>query len=674
MKRVHISLLVLLGLFLAIGTQSQNMQLIDSLRKNLVPAVGEVRFKVLLNLAWEYRFAHPDSTIFFAQQAYDHGKSIGVKKDLATALNYIAIAHNYNGNRVAALDYHRKAIEVASEQLDSSAVAHAYNSIGRVYFEQGMMQRSVDYYVAAQKIFEDINDLSGMAYVYQSLGNLYRVQKDFKNTRDFYSRALALREKLGNKRNIMAGNVLLGRVYQDENQLDQAVDLFQKGYAIGRELGDEIQVAEIEIFLGQIYLKRGKLDVAESYCKEAYTSVQKVNNIRMLPWVNITLGEIYLAQQKDQKALECFNTALRASTSVKDAVSQRDSYYWLWKVAEKLKNKSQAMSYQNSFLIMRDSTSSLDLAREVDRLQFQLKMEKRDRENEVLKSAEVSNAALIKQQRLQNLVLIVAVVAVLAIVIILWINNKRRRKVNEKLALQNVEIRIRNNQLADLHNEKDTLMNIMVHDLKAPLNNIKGLTSLVAMDGTVNKDQEYYLKLISDATMSGLEMITDVLDAYSIESGDTISQDEIDIQDFLTHRVNAFRKTASEKNVAVNAQTDQIHLRTDKGYLSRILDNLISNAIKFSPSGTAVTVHAGIENGEIRFSIRDQGPGFSDNDKKHLFKKFKKLSARPTAGESSNGLGLAIVKILVDRLGGNIELISAQGEGSEFVIKLPVNN
>ena len=674
MKRVRISILLILWLFLAYDAGAQNLHLIDSLKDRLTPVQDEVRFKLLLNIAWEFRFAHPDSTIFYGQKAYELGKSINVKKDLATALNYIAIAHNYNGNRVAALDYHRKAIEVASEQLDSSAVAHAYNSIGRVYFEQGMMQRSVDYYVGAQKIFENINDMSGMAYVYQSLGNLYRVQKDFKNTLDFYTRALALREKLGNKRNIMAANVLLGRVYQDQGQLEKAIEFFQKGYAIGRELGDEIQVAEIEIFLSQVYLKRGKLDVAESYCQQAYKSVEKVKNIRMLPWVNITMGEIYIAQNKDQKALDYFNTALKSATAVKDAVSLRDSYFWLWKVAEKMKNKSLAISYHNSFLIMRDSTSSLDLAREVDRLQFQLKMEKTDRENEALKAAELSNAALIKQQRLQNLMLIIAVVAVLAIVIILWITNKRRRKINEKLALQNVEIRIRNHQLADLHNEKDTLMNIMVHDLKAPLNNIKGLTSLVAMDGAVNKDQQYYLKLINDATMSGLEMITDVLDAYSVESGDTISQDEIDVQDFLTHRVNAFRKTASEKNVAVSADTEQIQLRTDKGYLSRILDNLISNAIKFSPAGTAVTVQAGRENGHVWFSIRDQGPGFSENDKKHLFKKFKKLSARPTAGESSNGLGLAIVKILVDRLGGNIELISTQGQGSEFVIKLPHQN
>ena len=118
-------------------------------------------------------------------------------------------------------------------------------------------------------------------------------------------------------------------------------------------------------------------------------------------------------------------------------------------------------------------------------------------------------------------------------------------------------------------------------------------------------------------------------------------------------------------------QAENINMNTDKSYLSRILDNLISNAIKFSPHGTSMKVEASLENGGIRFSVRDQGPGFSEADKKDLFKKFKKLSARPTGGESSNGLGLAIVKILVDRLGGKIQLNSAQGQGSEFIITIP---
>jgi signal transduction histidine kinase len=101
------------------------------------------------------------------------------------------------------------------------------------------------------------------------------------------------------------------------------------------------------------------------------------------------------------------------------------------------------------------------------------------------------------------------------------------------------------------------------------------------------------------------------------------------------------------------------------------VDNLLSNAIKFSEHQSKIAIQASIENERAIISIRDSGPGFSDEDKQFLFQRFKKLSARPTGGESSNGLGLAIVKTLVDRLHGEIELKSALGEGAEFIVTIP---
>ena len=113
-------------------------------------------------------------------------------------------------------------------------------------------------------------------------------------------------------------------------------------------------------------------------------------------------------------------------------------------------------------------------------------------------------------------------------------------------------------------------------------------------------------------------------------------------------------------------------LTSDKDSLLRILDNLISNAIKFSPAGKSITLKAVREDTLVRIFVIDQGPGFSEEDKKELFKKFKRLSAQPTGGESSTGLGLAIVKHLVRQLGGEIKLVSGPDSGATFEIILPV--
>jgi signal transduction histidine kinase len=650
---------------------SQNNEIIDSLKRILPPNENEQRYHILNAIAWEYRFAFPDSTIKYAQAAFKLGEELGLKKDLARPLNYMGIAYNYRGDRLLSIGFHKQAIELATKQNDSSQLAHANNSIGRVYYEQGMVQQSVDFYMAAQKTFENINDSSGIAYVYQSLGNLYRTQGDFKTAKEFYSKALAIRQKLGNLRDIMAATVLIGRLYQDHGQLDESNKYFLEATVLCKEIGDAILLAEIEILLSQNYLKQNKISEAEAIGLKAYQKVSEVKNVRMLPLATLTLGQIYLAKNQVNEARTFFLRALDVANPMRDAVSQRDAYYWLWKVAERSGKKSEAVDYQNKFLIMRDSTNSLELARQVDQLQFQLQMEKRQRENEQLKAVETKNEALIRQQRLENLVLIIAAFAGVTIMIVQRINDRKTKKINLQLAQTNQEIIKRNQQLSDLNNEKDTLMNIVVHDLKAPLNNIKGLSTLLELDGTLNQDQGKYLKMIKDSTQTGLEMITDLLDAHAIESGAEPALENINIKEFLENQLKAFSQAARAKEISIQLEVQDFQATTDKEYLSRILDNLVSNAIKFSPKQSVVLVKSYAESGNYYLCIKDHGQGFSEADKQNLYQKFKKLSARPTAGESSNGLGLAIVKILVDRLGGTISLESEPGSGSEFIVRVP---
>jgi signal transduction histidine kinase len=190
---------------------------------------------------------------------------------------------------------------------------------------------------------------------------------------------------------------------------------------------------------------------------------------------------------------------------------------------------------------------------------------------------------------------------------------------------------------------------------------------------SMDDEQRKYLSLIKDSTRSGIELIIDLLDVNSLEVNREPNFSIFDLNPFLTERVHTFRQHALAKQINIKFESETKDLVfLDKEYLSRILDNLLSNAIKFSPKGTLIVIKLGERDGFFYISIKDQGPGFTEEDKKHLFQKFKKLTARPTAGESSNGLGLAIVKTLVDRLEGKIELTTEIGQGSEFFIQFPM--
>jgi signal transduction histidine kinase len=667
---------------------AQNLQLIDSLRFQLRAAEAQRRFDLLNDLAWEYRWAYPDSTIHYAKQASALGAVLNLSKSLAEPINFMGVAQNYKGNRLMAFEHYDQALTISMDQRDSLQIAHSNNNLGRLFFEQGLLARSYAYFVKALSIFEAINDPTGLAYTYQSLANLYKTQRDYIKAEHNYLRANKIRLDLRNTRDIMSAYLQTARLYEETKQSDKALMYLTKADSAGLVINDEINLAEIKTFIAEHYLNEDSLDKAESMCQEGLKVIQAKNIVRMLPQAYLTLGQIKLKKNELVSAQDYFSQALSISAATNDLDPKMRSYYQLWKLSEKSNDRSGELENMNRYLILRDSVKDLDLARQVERLQFEIEIERKERENELLKVNQAKTAITVEQQKLQNITLIVIVGFISILSFIQWRNSKKRREVNETLEQQNRFIQNQrreivdqneklsrhNSQLSDLNHEKDTLMSIVAHDLKSPLNSIKGVADLMGLEGGLTEDQKKYVSMTKEATQAGLYLIKDLLDVHMLEENVIPNYSTFDVSDFLLKKVNGFQPSADAKNIHLSItriENEEVYLDAD--YLSRIIDNLITNAIKFSNRDSTIEVAAGRAGNTIWISIKDQGLGFSEKDKADLFQKFKRLSSKPTGGETSNGLGLAIVKTLVDRLKGTIELRSEKGQGSEFVIHLPVS-
>jgi signal transduction histidine kinase len=672
--------------FQTLTVNGQNLQLIDSIRAKLAVSENAERFDLLNNLAWEYRWAYPDSTIIYAKQAYKLGRRLALNTGLARSLNFMGVAYNYKGNRLDAYESYDSALKVASVQHDSTQIAYSNNNIGRLLFEQGLLSRSYQYFVNALAIFRAINDSSGLAYTYQSLANIYKSQKDYPKAEANYIKAYRIRLTLKNTRDIMSALIQVGRLYQEDGEHEKALRFFSLADSAGRKTHDAISLAEIKTYTAQSYLSQGLLREAEAMCAEGLNYILGKQNMRILPHAYITMGQIQFEKKDLINAKHFFVLALNVSAGMKDLSSKMESHYFLWKVSEKENKIYEILKNQNAYLILKDSIKDLDLTRQVERLHFELDIQRKEQENELLKLKEAKNEAIIEQQKYQNygLIAIVSFVSVLGIV--QWINSAKHKLNNEMLEKQNDEIQKqrseiirqnkklskRNTQLSELNHEKDTLMSIVAHDLKSPLNRLNGLVNLMELEEDLGKEKGEYIKMLKDATHTGLDLINDLLDVHMLEENVKPNYSKFDISLFLLDKVKEFNTQAEAKNIFLSITKVQNEVvRLDADYLSRIMDNLISNAIKFSNGNSIVEIAALKENDRILISVKDEGPGFSEADRELLFQKFKKLSARPTAGETSNGLGLAIVKILVERLNGQVNLISEPGKGSEFLISLP---
>ncbi|MEP6671228.1 MAG: HAMP domain-containing sensor histidine kinase [Chthoniobacter sp.] len=239
-----------------------------------------------------------------------------------------------------------------------------------------------------------------------------------------------------------------------------------------------------------------------------------------------------------------------------------------------------------------------------------------------------------------------------------------------RLRLSMDELAASNEELAHLNNEKTEFLGMAAHDLRNPLTAIIGNADLLQME--MRGEAAESGREISKAGRRMLELITDLLDANAIEAGRYASQVE-------PHDLRAL-VVAGRQNHAAAAErkqsTLQLHdgpacwAQVDRKAVLQIVDNLVSNALKYSPPGSVIALTVQALDEEVEFAVRDQGPGISAEDQKKLFQKHTRLSARPTGGESSVGLGLSIVKRLAEAMGGSVTCESTMGAGATFALRL----
>ncbi|MBF0329688.1 MAG: CHASE2 domain-containing protein [Nitrospirae bacterium] len=238
------------------------------------------------------------------------------------------------------------------------------------------------------------------------------------------------------------------------------------------------------------------------------------------------------------------------------------------------------------------------------------------------------------------------------------------------------EIEEKNKELKELNQLKNKFLGIAAHDLRNPLSSIKGFSDMLlsGMPGPLTDRQKHISTTISNASKGMLTLLNDLLDISAIESGKIdLKLKAGSVKKLLEDRLTINRMVAEKKEIKLHESlADLPDTMFDYDRMVQVVDNLISNAVKFSPPGSNVYITLADEGGMAMVSVKDEGPGLSEEDKGKLFGEFQKLSARPTGGEKSTGLGLSIVKKIIEAHKGTIYVESAPGSGAAFIFKIPI--
>ncbi|MCB9235065.1 MAG: hypothetical protein H6581_25650 [Bacteroidia bacterium] len=558
----------------------------------------------------------------------------------------------------SALLYFKQGEIEARNSQDSAAILKSCFNMGHFLMARGIYEQALEYMYSGEILSAAVHDTSKHIFFLYWKSRVYNELGEYEKSIEACEEAAKF-SKQGKGHGWPLN--YYGEALRGAGRLNEARDSLELAYKIFQEEGERIGLLMVAAKLAHVY---EELNLPEM--------VRKYANLVLDKWEGAMAYESYLTAITSMIRVELARgnadsaevMALRALQTVEGKRYYRPTIQLaelLGGIFEQKGNYKETLKYYRMARSLEDNY-------ELDKVKINLAVKESEYLNERLQE---HNEHLREQKKGQfYLTLTMACLLVLfaGIAILLVLSFRKSRDFNRILQKKN-------SSLDSLNQEKDMLMQIVAHDLKSPLNTVMSLGQMLQMLGPVNDSQKTVLEKMDFVVKRGIDLIKNLLELAAVEDGKLeLHSVDSELRESLQKIIADYKMSAENKSIALHLElpTEPILLKTDPGYYERIVDNLVSNAIKYSPKGKSVWIELKKRENQIQTVVRDEGPGIGEEDQKKLFGKFQRLSARPTAGESSNGLGLAIVKAFAEQLGGEIKVKSSLGQGAEFTLILPL--
>ncbi len=583
--------------------------------------------------------------------------------------------------------------------------AQLYFNLANVNAQMSEQTQALVYNQKALSIFIELKDTLGIIDTYNDIGVIYWDKHEYEKAREYYKKSVQLNTKIGNSISNARSLNNIGLLFKEADQHDSALFYFKTALKKLEGIKNEMGVALINNNIGIVYRETNQYSLAFAHFKIAKELQLKLKDNYGIGLSDQNIADTYFIQHDYNKSLSYLKEGLIYAKKTNNLKLLHDLTERLASNYEQLKEYKNAFDCQKQAKLYYDSLESNSLSNKIAELEVKFQVKQKQAENDFLKVENQLQLILIKNSYFWIVGIIVFSILLATLLVLVYhsllVRKRATATITEKntllealykeleqqkksieeqkdeIARQNQQLTAKNKYLQELNAEKNSLMGIVAHDLKAPFHSISGITQLFPKFGSLTKQQEEFLALISNVVDGGISLIRDLIDLSELENKDVkIRIEKVYINSILNSLSLKFKAMAEQKGIQFEVITlidSTFYINSNGQYLDRILQNLISNALKFSNSGTKVVLGASTETDLVNFYVKDQGPGISNNDQKKLFKKFQKLTARPTNGETSSGLGLSIVKALLDELKGSILVESELGKGTSFICSLPLS-
>jgi len=540
--------------------------------------------------------------------------------------------------------YYYKGYILGRNYLDNGLLAEYTYRMGMVSFRQSHFDLAANYFKESFKLSIAYTDdfrgfyqrqelLNDIGESYLNLGNTDSAALYFNKTLAFLNKYNERFKDIGYKLDIARAVTWgdQGKVMYEKGDYVEAQKLFQKSINFDlKKSYDNYDAELVEADLADLYLKQHHLKPLFSLLQDLHIQMDTVKNMEALSSWNRLMSS-YSAENKDY---------------------------------------AKAFNYYKNYTGIKDSLGKVNMSIKEADITQQLANYDKQYQIQALKS----------NNKVQSIFLYLAVLgSVMALVILLlvfrnWRRSKRDIKaiseLNQQINSQKNDLEATLEELKTNSQEKDRILRTVAHDLRNPIGGIVSLTNVMLEDGYTDEQKEL-ISLVNSTSSNTLELINEILEATNHKIGKS-NKELVDINLLVSNSVEIMNFKAAEKDQKIVTElldAPEI-LLVSRERIWRVISNLISNAIKFSPNGASIMVKLISNEKEVKLCVSDDGIGIPDNIKETVFNIFTDAKRPGTAGEKSFGLGLSICQQIIENHDGKIWFESENNKGTTFFVTL----
>ncbi|WP_162996430.1 tetratricopeptide repeat-containing sensor histidine kinase [Mucilaginibacter celer] len=630
-----------------------------------------------------------EKAVHYLDSAFHHSSGLGFKQ----VYNYYFFVYNYNSHikndRNTALLYADSMLnmfDTPEKKLKfTNEYGQAHLSKGDVLFDMHRYNEAYGYFYSGKVIANNnLDDCTLGDYSYR-MGMILYKQEHYGRAARFFKKSFEETASCdGNFNYFYRRQELLnnaGLSYSKKQMTDSAMYFYKQALEYLQNNKDRFkdrpqmgEVARGVIYgnMADIYIKQKNYDKAKGLLKKSIAiNLRKGNDNNDAQYAELKLADIYDKENANDSLLSILNTIGLQFDSVKSIYAEQDWHLFMSHYFLKMNDHQRAMMHFKLYDELKDTiTSNSRKLKEAD-VAEQVKSLEKDNEFNNLK----------KNNQLQHLYLnVTGVFAIMLIVIISliffnWQKSKKNIKtlggLNNQINSQNHDLEKALKELRLNSQEKDRILRTVAHDLRNPIGGIASLTSVMSGEN-YTAEQKEMINLIRETSFNSIELINEILEATNSTSV-VLNKEPVEINSLLNNSAELLRFKAAEKQqiISIITLSRPLEICISREKIWRVISNLISNAIKFSPVASAILVKAEELEREVKISVKDNGIGIPDKLKGQVFNMFTNAKRPGTAGEKSFGLGLSICRQIIEKHGGRIWFDSDTENGTTFYFTLP---